>query len=190
MPCTKRTARYPRLGAPAPVSQHRQNVHRNRSPDDEELHQYSLHSLHIPSLGYFRMDKTSLMSRGKGLAKLMPTSGVTAGRSRFRRTGWIYEGVRVGGETVTIPTIAICLHMDRDSSSIERDVCPCPAAMEAQRFPGLHISMCIAHRRVQPVVKHVHEEASSLLAHNFREDWLQRESQGVGESAPARWRTD
>ena len=54
--------------------------------------------------------------------------------------------------------------------------------MEAQRFPGLHISMCIAHGHVQPVVRPFHEEPSFLLAYNSREDWLQRERQGAGKN--------
>ena len=144
----------------------------------------------FPSPGYVRIDKTSLTSRGERIAKSMPIRRGIAGGSRFRPTGWIHKGVWVAGETVPIPTSAICLHMDRDSSSIERDACPCLAAMETQRLPGLHISMCSAHGRVQRVVKHVHEEASFLPAHNFREDWLQRERQGVGMGTPARWRTD
>jgi hypothetical protein len=65
--------------------------------------------------------------------------------------------------------------MDSDSSSIERDPCPCPGVLAAQSFPGLHISMCIAQRHVQPVVIHLYEEASFFCRPNTRKYWLQRE---------------
>ena len=117
----------------------------------------------FPSPGYVRIDKTSLTSRGERIAKSMPIRRGIAGGSRFRPTGWIHKQVWVAGETVAIPTSAICLHMDRDSSSIERDPCPCPAVLAAQSFPGLHISVCIAQRHVQPVAIHLHEEASFFL---------------------------
>ena len=143
----------------------------------------------FPSLSFVRSDKTLLTSRRSRNAKSMPTREVTAGRSRFRPSGWIYEGVWVAGETVAIPMIVICLHMDRNRSSIELDAYSCPATLAAQRLPGLHISMCIAQRHVQAVALHFHEEASFALPSKSRGDWLQRERQGAGESAPMKGRT-
>jgi len=60
----------------------------------------------------------------------------------------------------------------------------------AQSFPGLHISMCIAQRHVQPVVIHLYEEASFFCRPKTRKYWLQREMYGTGKSPPARWWTD
>jgi hypothetical protein len=79
------------------------------------------------------------------------------------------------------------LHMGRDSSSIERDPYSCLVSLVAQSFPRLHISMCIAQRRVQPVLVSLREEAAFFCRLKTREDWLQRERQGAGQSPPARW---
>jgi hypothetical protein len=92
------------------------------------------------------------VTRG-GIAKSMPIRRGVAGDSCCRSIGWIYKGVQIVGVMATIPTSAICLHMDRDSSSIEHDPCQGPALLIAQGFPGLHISMCTAQRHVQPVTK-------------------------------------